>query len=42
MAEVEPGMIDLEETDDMLAEEEAAATEATDEIGVLKGYVLLG
>lgn len=36
------GRIDLEETDDLLAEEEAAATEATDELGVSEGLVLLG
>ena len=34
-------MIDLEETDDLLAEEEAAATEVTDEPGVLEELVLL-
>lgn len=42
VAELRLGMIDLEETDDLLAEEEAAATEATDELGVSEGLVLLG
>lgn len=42
MVELGLGMVDLEEaTDDLLAEEEAAATEATDELDALEVPVLL-
>lgn len=36
MEELGLGMIDMEETDDLLAEEEAAATEATEKLDALE------